>query len=169
MLAVFVGRNAEGNFRKTVCSILRRYVDTLEVSSKKVFEVTKGRSKICLQFLKNPNVVKTAGGVVVLNGCTGDFKILGQRAVIFNSSDKEDLYIAGKCTGDVIVCGFSLRDTVTFSSCLEEACVVSLQRKIKRIDGSFKEPFELPIVCKSDDDRYGILAAVLILILFGII
>ena len=94
-------------------------------------------------------------------------RFAGERLCVCNSAQETDVALARKSGGEVITCGMSLRDSITFSSCAESRCVIGVQRSINRLDGSRAEPFELPADCTPQDDRYGILCAYLLLILAG--
>ena len=169
MLAVFVGNDVDENFRKTVCSILQKQVKALEISGDKlVFSGFDAHGLVCV-FSKNLKEIRADGSIVLLNNCAGSIQISGERCCVLDGRNRSDLTLAQKSGGEVITCGLSTRDTLTFSSYTEENCVVSLQRRLRRLDGGYAEPFELPFECQKSDDRYAILCASLILILLGII
>lgn len=167
MLAVFIGQNVEGNFRKTVCKILRKHIKATEISSEKIFEVSPDGDGIACIFSKDIKAIKAHNTAVFLNNCLEKPQIVGEKYCIIDSLNSCDLEIAKSLKSQVITCGLCTRDTLTFSSCREENCVISLQRGIKGFYGKIIEPFELPIYCGKDDDRYGILCAHLLLILLG--
>ena len=69
---------------------------------------------------------------------------------------------------EVVTCGLSNKDTLTFSSAIEDRIVISLQRSLKNVFEKIIEPNEIPMNLPDDIDRYAILSAVVTLILSGI-
>lgn len=67
-----------------------------------------------------------------------------------------------------ITCGFSQKDTVTFSSLENDSAVVSLQRGITALDGSEVLPVDIPVALDPVGNEYQILAATAVLLLSGI-
>ncbi len=166
MVAVFLGAGAGGSFRKTVARILREQAEVIEVSRNRI--VGRARSgQVTAIFQRELSLLHLLGSAVFLNRCSSGTKISAERYLICNSANHTDLELAKKSGGEVITCGMSLRDSVTFSSFTDERCVISVQRTLKRFDGRRVEPFEFPCRCLPDDDRYGILCANLLLILLG--
>lgn len=71
-----------------------------------------------------------------------------------------------------VTCGFSRRDTLTFSSFGGEEAVVSLQRALTTLDGEQLEPREIPVRLggepeKGNGGEYAVLAAAAVLLLCG--
>ncbi len=165
MVAVFSGSGAKGAFYKTVIRVLAQKSDILEISPFKISG--NSTSPITVVFTTNKTPVSISGSVVFLNRFKGGVLPHSMRYLICDSCVKRDLEVARACPCEVITCGLSLRDSITFSSYTQEKCVISLQRSIRRFDGNIVEPFELPIDCREEDDKYGILAAHLFLILLG--
>lgn len=169
MIAVFVGDDVDENFRNTVCNLLKRHIKVLEISNEKiVFDGFDTHNLTCM-FSKNLKHIEVNNCIVFLNNCVVPIQISGERCCVLDGLNKSDLKLAQQSGGEVITCGRCIRDTLTFSSCTEENCVISLQRRLRRLDDSFAEPFEQPFECQKNDDRYAILCAGLILILYGII
>lgn len=168
MLAIFAGRGADAAFRKTVINILKSNAELSEISDEQIF-CESGECELTAVFEKNPAKIYAPDAAVVLCRASNleDFK--GQRYCILNSANADDIETAKRSGGEVISCGLSLRDTVTFSSFTEDRCVISIQRPLTRFDGRSVEPFELPLTVNEGDDRYGILCANLLLILGGYI
>lgn len=77
---------------------------------------------------------------------------------IVNSSRLNQIKILSRLTSKVITCGFSAKDTITFSSNTLENCVISLQRSIMNINNIIVEPFEIPIEIYDEIDDYTLLA-----------
>ena len=169
MLAAFVGDAVDENFKETVCKLLEKYVKALSVSEKEIYFSGFDKCEIICAFGRGLKEIIADDAVVFLNNCLSPIRISNERYCVLDSLNQNDLTLAQKSRGEVITCGLSTRDTLTFSSCTEENCVISLQRQIRRFNGSIAEPFELPINCEKHDDRYAILCASLLLILLGII
>ncbi len=168
MLAIFAGRGADATFRKTVLNILKSNTELSEISSDQIFCENSG-CELTAVFEKNPAKIYAPDAAVVLCRASSLENFSGQRYCILNSAIADDIETAKKSGGEVISCGLSLRDTVTFSSFTDDRCVISIQRPITRFDGKTVEPFELPLSVADGDDRYGILCANLLLILGGYI
>lgn len=169
MFAAFIGNDVDENFTETVCKMLTRHVKILKISDKAIYFNGFDNNTITCVFSKTLNEVIAHGAIVFLNNCHFPIQIACERFCVLDSQNYNDLVLAQKSSGGVITCGRSMRDTLTFSSCTEEKCVISLQRRLQRLDGSIAEPFELPIDCDKNDDGYAILCASLLLILLGII
>lgn len=166
MFAIFAGQNAKGYFKKTIYKILSQKIPITQISQKSIY--TKGR--LTTVFELNPKIISCQNcDIVVLNSCTANAQISGEKYLICNSSNINDINLSKKSNSEIITCGMALRDTATFSSFTDDTCVFSLQRQITRIDGSKAEPFELPIICDKDDDRYAILVSHIILLILGYI
>ena len=166
MFAIFAGQNSKGNFQKTVYRILSQKIPLSHISKGKI----NTNGKITAIFELSPeSITCQKDDIVILNGCPYDAHINGEKYLIFNSSNKADIEISKNSCGEIITCGMSIRDTVTFSSFAEETCVFNLQRQITRLNGEKVQPFELPVICKKSDDRYALLVSYLILIILGYI
>lgn len=70
----------------------------------------------------------------------------------------------GKC--QIISCGLSSADTVTFSSYTPEKAVISLQRSIKTVSGRIIEPLDIPINIASDITQFDLLALCALLLIW---
>lgn len=167
MLAIFAGRGADCAFRETVCKRLKEKTNITEISNGGIISEGVHPTELTAIFEKNPLHLQANGAVLILNRCSTVRRVSGERFCICNSANSEDVEIARRSGGEVITCGMSLRDSVTFSSFTDEQCVISIQRRLTRFDGSCVEPFELPLYCSAQEDRYGILCANLLLILGG--
>ncbi len=168
MLAIFAGRGADAAFRKTVINILKSNAELSEISSDQIF-FKNGFGELTAVFEKNPAKIYAPDAAIILCKALNLEDFSGQRYCILNSANADDIETAKKSGGEVISCGLSLRDTVTFSSFTDDKCVISIQRPITRFDGRSVEPFELPLSVSEGDDRYAILCANLLLILGGYI
>ena len=166
MLVIFAGRYVDSSFRHTVCKRLSERVKICEISSGQI-TCPSFPCDFTLIFEKAPLKISAKDCVLILNGCQTAQSINGEKYCIFNSNYSEDSSLAKKSGGEVFSCGMSLRDSVTFSSFTSDGCVLSLQRCIKTFDGSTVDPFEIPLYCDENEDRFGILCASLLLILSG--
>lgn len=167
MNAVFVGKGVNRAFRKTILKILKTRIEVFEISDTQI-ENLSPQSNLTLIFSNCPKSVNVKDAAVFLNqNMSGE--ILSERYLIFNSSNQSDIEGAKKSGGEVITCGLSLRDSVTFSSITENNCVISIQRSITRFDGKKTEPREIPCKISDSDDKYAVLCANLLLVLLGYI
>lgn len=80
------------------------------------------------------------------------FKISDDSICICLGSNKDALGFLYKIKANVITCGFSDTDTLTFSS-LEKKHIISLQRPIKNIKDQLIEPFEFINNFKAENDE----------------
>ncbi len=78
--------------------------------------------------------------------------------VIVSSAERGQLERLAGLAGEVITCGLSSKDTVTFSSRREGRAVVSLLRSLEGARG-IVEPLDLPIRCPDGCGAYPLLAA----------
>ena len=168
MLAIFAGRGADAAFRQTILNTLKTKAKLSEISDDQIY-CEGGDSELTAVFEKNPAKIYAPDAAVVLCRASNLEDFRGQRYCILNSANSDDIETAKRSGGEVISCGLSLRDTVTFSSFTDDRCVISIQRPITRFDGRTVEPFELPLSVNEGDDRYAILSANLLLILGGYI
>ena len=65
----------------------------------------------------------------------------------------------------IITCGLSGGDTVTFSSCGEEQTVVSLQSPMTTVSGRSVLPQEFPIPCSAGTGRFDLLTCSALMLL----
>ncbi len=166
MVAAFLGDGVTCSFRKTVERILRDHIDITEITQSSILSSSQS-GQLTAVFMREPEHLQLCGCAVILNRLNSRVKIGSERYFICNSATEGDLKLAKKSCGEVITCGMSLRDSVTFSSFTYESCVINVQRSLRRFDGSKVEPFEFPCRRKPDDDCYGLLCANLLLILLG--
>ena len=66
-----------------------------------------------------------------------------------------------------ITCGMSSHDTISISSVSEDSAAVSLQRAIRRLDGTTMEACEIPIKFSKSPGDYAILCCCAVLLLTG--
>ncbi len=165
MTAVFVGKGVNCAFRQTVLKILRAKIDVLEISDLKIAN-SSPQNTLTAIFKSDIASISVSGAAVFLNK-NEKTAISGERYLIFDSSNPCDIKAAKNSGGEVITCGLSLRDSVTFSSLTDENCVISIQRSITRFDSGKTEPREIPCKIETCDDKYAVLCANLLLILLG--
>ena len=116
------------------------------------------------------NIAK-GSGVVVLLGEIGDnciFDIPNNFKGVVYSGDKKGLQLLQKHGITTLTCGMCESDTLILSSISESTASVCLQRKIITVKGDIIEPREYPIRLKNKITDYALLAAVGILLLYGI-
>lgn len=87
---------------------------------------------------------------------------------VVESSNINAISILNNSKTEVVACGFSNKDTLTFSSVTEDSLVVSLQRSLKNVYDITVEPNEVPINLTSEIGHYALLSAIVTLILCGI-
>ena len=165
MTAVFVGKGVNCAFSKTVLKILKSKIEVFEISDTRIEKQTSQKA-ITVIFSNSPKLVNVNDAAVFLNQNTSA-EISGEKYLIFDSSNQCDIKAAKNSGGEVITCGLSLRDSVTFSSMTEENCVISIQRSITGFDGKKTEPREIPCKIEACDDKYAVLCANLLLVLLG--
>lgn len=167
MTAIFVGKGINCAFRKTVLKILKEKTELFEISDTRI-EKSAHKNAITLIFANSPKLVNVKEAAVFLNQNTSA-EISNERYLVFDSSNQSDIRAAKTSSGEVITCGLSHRDSVTFSSFTEEDCVINIQRSVTGFDGKKIEPCEVPCKISTADDKYAVLCANLLLILLGII
>lgn len=113
--------------------------------------------------------VHFAPDIILLKDSCEKFDILlkDNTTVIFNSVNAAHLEAVRGTSVNAIACGYSQRDTITFSSVLPEEPVLSLQRSVHALDDSEVEPFELPIEVSAGWARYPLQSVFALLILLG--
>ena len=145
--------------------ILEEKTDVFEISDLKI-EKSSPHNRITTIFKSDISSINVSGAAIFLNqNICAD--ISGERYLILDSSNSADIETAKNSSGEVITCGLSLRDSVTFSSCTEENCVINIQRSITGFDGKKIEPCEIPCRINSADDKYAVLCANLLLVLLN--
>lgn len=90
--------------------------------------------------------------------------ISNNNIAIVNSNNLYNINNLFKLNLKPITCGFSAKDTVTFSSNSLDNCVISLQRSIVNFTNKEVEPFEIPVEIYKDIENYDLLAYVALLI-----
>lgn len=58
----------------------------------------------------------------------------------------------------LISCGMLAKDTLTFSSSMDENMVVALQREMETFSGKVYEPLEIPVSYNVNANKYSVLA-----------
>ena len=87
---------------------------------------------------------------------------------VVESSNTNAITMLNDSKTEVVACGMSNKDTLTFSSSIEDSLVISLQRSLKNVLGNIVDPNEVPINLSTEIDHYAILSTVVTLILCGI-
>ncbi len=125
---------------------------------------------LVVEYSTRVNIAR-GNGVVVLIGEIGDNCIFdipnSYKGVVF-SGDKKGLQLLQKRGITTLSCGMSQSDTLILSSISENTASICLQRKIITITGDVIEPREFPIKLKNKISDYALLAAIGILLLYGI-
>ena len=135
-----------------------------DTASKLRTQINKQNSEILL-YLNPKNAIFKDN--IILLALGGDIKsdILNSTTVaVAISEDTDTLCELERLKLPVVTCGLSLRDTLSVSSAGDNAYSISLQRRIKRSDGSYMEPCE--IVIKNTDfspHTAAVFAAVMLL------
>lgn len=91
-----------------------------------------------------------------------------ETTAIVCSESTSQLEVLSQTPAQVLVCGLSSKDTVTFSSRKDTRATVSLLREIRGWDGRIVEPMDIPLDVPSNCGDYLVLAAVASAIYFGI-
>ncbi len=86
---------------------------------------------------------------------------------VVRQEDAPWLHQTGKAQGQVISCGMSLRDTLTYSSCQDGQTVVSLLRPIHGPFGRLADPQDLPLP-PGISGGYTLLAAAAVALFLGL-
>lgn len=120
--------------------------------------------------LDNPNLVNIhiPGGIVLFRKHTQQRQHIDIPSAYFAVVDSENREAAKMLHNDkieTVTCGLSQKDTVTFSSLDSDRAVVSLQRRLKALDGTEIEPVEVPVTFKPSHSEYSILASIAVLLL----
>lgn len=92
-------------------------------------------------------------------------------ASFFAIIDSDNSEAADILRGDgiqTVTCGLSQKDTVTFSSLENDRAIVSLQRGLKALDGSYIGPVEVPVSFSESHSEYPLLASVAALLLSNV-
>ncbi len=86
---------------------------------------------------------------------------------IADSQDSKTLLLLKDSALEVLTCGFSSKDTLSFSSLEDKRCVISLQRGIRTLQNAVVEPFELPMQNPLQLSPFVFLSSCLVCILTG--
>lgn len=120
--------------------------------------------------IDNPSItnVHTPGGIVLFRKQAPMKQHIDIPSAYFAVVDSENRNAAGMLRNDgiqTVTCGLSQKDTITFSSLDSDRAVISLQRRLKALDGSDIDPVEVPITFQPSHSEYPLLAAVAVLLL----
>lgn len=91
-----------------------------------------------------------------------------ETTVIVSSESTNQLEALSQTPAQVLACGLSSKDTVTFSSRKETRAAVSLLREIRGWDGRIVEPMDIPLDIPENCGDYLILAAAASAVYLGI-
>lgn len=127
---------------ETVVILAKNDIDT---ASNLRAQVNKINPEILLYINPNGNIFKDNIILLALGGdISGDIANSVCTAVAL-SEDTDTLSALERLRLPVITCGLSSRDTVSISGTADNSYSISLQRKIRRADGSYVEPCEILI------------------------
>lgn len=164
MVIIFLGSLINDSFIKTIRLILKKHLYFTEISENLI---SFREGEITIIFKNSWANINFPDAAVFLNRCSNLSCIKNEKYCICDSSNLSDLKMLKNSEGEVITCGLSRRDTLTFSSLTEDGCVISLQRNITRFNGKTAEPMDFPCQYTKNDNPYAVLSAHLILILLG--
>lgn len=136
--------------------------------------IFQSRKKEALQLFEVDGMEKISADASILFLKTkADFESLrylkDNMTVIINSANHQQLEFISKFKVNVVTCGLSTKDTITFSSRDENSAVVSLQRSIRAIDGTIIEPMDIPCKITKKYSDYFVLGYVAILLLLNLV
>ena len=78
--------------------------------------------------------------------------------VIACAENSSQLRALKNCGGHILTCGYSPRDTFSYSSLAENTVTVSLNREITAFSGKKIQPLEIPLEIPAGADIYSLLA-----------
>lgn len=150
-------------FGDSFSALLSKKCGIIHVTDK---EITGNVSENSLLIIESNKKISLTSGICILkNDCKKIPEIDG--IFIINRENARHLRLL-EGRENVISCGSSGRDTLTFSGLDDNYITLSLQRSLTALNGVVKEPFELPVPYHGEE-IYTVLAAACTEILLGII
>jgi len=165
MIPIILYGKHDSRIVNEICGLLKEY-GIIRVSDRRIESLVNSPRFLVVES-KSTKVIEIPQGVIVITGkieadtklcIKGDF-----RGVVF-SSDKEALKLLKNTDVSVISCGMAEEDTLSLSSIKEDSAVISINRKIKTLNGTFIEPQEHKVILKKPITDYSLLVAYAILL-----
>ena len=128
------------------------------ISQKFIFRAKKILKFKCVKCLSTGKIPDNNKSIIVLyekNNMVDLSKINAGSVIVANTEQLPEVY---DNRAQIISCGFSNKDTVTFSSLSSDSCIASLQRSINFLNNCI-EPHELIIKRKGICDKELLLLA----------
>lgn len=97
-----------------------------------------------------------------------NFFLSKEVTAIVSSESTSQLEVLSRTPAQVLACGLSSKDTVTFSSRKETRATVSLLREVRGWNGEIVEPMDIPLDIPEKCSDYPVLAAAAAAAYFGI-
>ena len=116
------------------------------------YEITAADFSCC-------NGISTEQPVIVMKKDTvSDIALPENATVIACAENSSQLSALKNCGGHILTCGYSPRDTFSYSSLAENTVTVSLNREITAFSGKKIQPLEIPLEIPVGADIYSVLA-----------
>lgn len=87
-----------------------------------------------------------------------DFSLTESSTIIACADNSRQINLLKNCDGHILTCGYSPRDTFSYSSLAENTVTVSLNREITALSGKKIQPLEIPLEIPAGADIYSLLA-----------
>ncbi len=161
---ILYGKNGN-RIADEICGLLKEY-GIIRVGDRRI-KFAANSPKFLIIESKCTKEIDIPQGIIVIAGeieADTELRIKGDfRGVVF-SSDKEALKLLKNTEVSVISCGMAEEDTLSLSSIKENAAVISINRKIKTLNGAFIDPQEHKVILKKPITDYSLLVAYAILL-----
>lgn len=165
MLVEVLVFNQKGNkFGANIFKLISKKVSCIYVSEKTIKKRGKYPKILLIESEKFKNI-QTKDFIVVLGKITGFENIdwlNNAHSIIVDKNNKENLELVKDLNSQVLVCGMSVRDTVTVTSNTLDNATVSLNRNIKGIYSTIEER---EILLDKNENNFELMAAGTILML----
>lgn len=169
MNIVIFGDKKDNQISKILIKNLSENYKINSISDGKLISLGNGETEVNLIETSKLNEIRLDNSVLILKNSVklNMVKFIGRTTkVIISAGNERGITKLNNHLANVITCGYSAKDYITFSSRDDAGGMISLQRSIKQ-NGKIIEPFEIPFEKNGIESDYAVLSACLAMIMLG--
>ncbi|WMJ23334.1 hypothetical protein RBG61_01345 [Paludicola sp. MB14-C6] len=166
---VIYGDKQDIEVKNQIIQLLKNDYNITVIEDHRIYSVGSGPS-LNIILTNNYSSILITNAIIILtsNAKLSYLELIDPSCrIIVNADDANYVSRLASLNSNIYTCGFSQKDSITFSSREKDNVVVSLQRSITTISDNLCEPFEIPCEIFNEISDYTILATILVLILLN--
>lgn len=115
------------------------------IDDNKAFRCGNGYEVFLTRYEQDFSIEISGSLAIICDDFEGRVHCCKECTVIVNSQNSAQLKKLNRCGCRIISCGYSEKDTFSYSSLTEDSVVISLNREISALSGKKIAPLELPV------------------------